>query len=155
MRVITAPIPPLRTCYIVCNIMALPFQAPSRRGEAWFLVGLTTSFPDILESGVTLSEPQLCGNESATPQCKVFVAPDSHHDPRAPIQIFDDAMGRVDAALRRDEQVLVFRYRGKFHAISHVRAAGPSRHPFVAQTLIVDRNARTRRIRSPTALRLT
>jgi hypothetical protein len=112
--------------------MALPFQAPLRRGETWFFVGLASSFLNITESGsVTLSAPQLCSDDDTLmQQCRVFVAPGAHDDPRAAIQLLDDARGRVDASLRRDEQVLVFQYKGKFHATTHVRATDPSLTPY-------------------------
>jgi len=112
--------------------MALPFIASSRRGgDTWFSVGHIASFPNITES-VTLSEQQLCGGEDNVKQvgCKVFLAPDA--DSKEAIQISDDPKDQVDISLRRGEQVLVFQFKGKIHAMDNVRA----NFTFVMQVLI-------------------
>jgi hypothetical protein len=100
--------------------MALPFQSSSQHGNTWFSVGPASSFPNVTESGsVTLSEQQSCNN-TKTPGCKVFYALDT--DNLEATQLSDDPKDQVNASLRRGEQVLVFQYAGKFHAMDNVCA---------------------------------
>jgi hypothetical protein len=102
--------------------MAMPFTARSQRGGAWLFVGLASRFPDITESGlVTLSERQHCSTDDSTKQgCGVFAIPNANGDLGETVQIAELSSDGVDASLRRDEQLLVFQYRGKFHAINNV-----------------------------------
>lgn len=105
------------------SIFFNPFRIPARAGNEWFSVGLASSFPDVGLSidgkeNVSENEVRLCGGHgpNATPGCKVFQVPK------------DDPSQRTEVILPVDEgaqdltdQVLVFQYRGKFHAIDHVR----------------------------------
>lgn len=54
----------------------------------------------------------------------MFVTPDMEDDSRKAIQIPVVPGDGADASLRSDEQLLVFQYRGKFHAINNVRLRG-------------------------------
>ncbi|KAI0430930.1 hypothetical protein F5Y09DRAFT_210277 [Xylaria sp. FL1042] len=93
------------------------FIAPSRKGDAWFFAGLESSFPNLTESGAdVLDEPRLCGNGESVPGCKVFHVPSS--DSSQAKQVEEDAMSSHDGAAFQD-QVLIFRYRGKFHAVDN------------------------------------
>ncbi|KAI0025322.1 hypothetical protein F4780DRAFT_322649 [Xylariomycetidae sp. FL0641] len=98
--------------------MALPFIAPSRAGDAWFCVGPISSFPDITDSGAeSLYEPKPCQREdSSAPGCKVFHVPPK--DSSQAQQIEGEDMITHDGAALQD-QVLVFRYKGKVHAIDN------------------------------------
>ncbi|KAL2154765.1 hypothetical protein VTH82DRAFT_3441 [Thermothelomyces myriococcoides] len=103
------------------SIFFNPFRTPARAGNEWFSVGLASSFPDVGLSidgkeNVSENEVRLCGGHgpNATPGCKVFQVPK------------DDPSQRTEVILPVDEgaqdltdQVLVFQYRGKFHAIDH------------------------------------
>ncbi|KAG8163250.1 hypothetical protein KVR01_006547 [Diaporthe batatas] len=113
--------------------MASPPSSPasaitSLPGEDWFFAGLSSSFPDITDSSepyFKLVWPQPCGTGAAgvpqpadtpkAPACKIF------HPKAAPAaveQVDTDAAAGEDAWLMR-EQVLVFRYKGRFHAVDH------------------------------------
>jgi hypothetical protein len=98
--------------------------------DAWFSVGLASSFPNITEStSVTLSEPQLCdGDDNVKQACRVFLAPNFTYgdDSRQAVQISEMPEDQVALSLRRGDQVLVFQYKGKFHAIDNVRAITPT-----------------------------
>ncbi|KAI3331846.1 hypothetical protein HD806DRAFT_478476 [Xylariaceae sp. AK1471] len=95
----------------------LPFIAPSRKGDAWFFAGVTSGFPDFTESGAhVLHEPRLCGNGESVPGCKVFQVPSG--DSSQAQQIEEDAMTSLNGDALQD-QVLVFRYKGKFHAVDN------------------------------------
>jgi hypothetical protein len=107
------------------NIFLNPFRGPSRTGGEWFSVGLASSFPDIgLHVDETESEPQpqLCGNHGANtkPGCKVFHVPKTDSSQRIEVQVPAD-----DTVQDLTDQVLVFQFRDKFHAIDHVRSPLP------------------------------
>ncbi|KAL2135490.1 hypothetical protein VTI74DRAFT_8349 [Chaetomium olivicolor] len=95
------------------SIFLNPFRAPSRTGNDWFSVGLASSFPDV---GYDENEPRLCGNHgiNAQPGCKVFYVPKTDSSQRVEVEIPAD-----DTPRDLTDQVLVFQYRGKFHAIDH------------------------------------
>ncbi|KAH7018362.1 Rieske domain-containing protein [Microdochium trichocladiopsis] len=96
--------------------MALPFNIPSRAGATWFQVGSTSSFPNIADSGS--STLAACGDAGHGPPCKVFEisAPDADRpNQMTEIEDLDDAP--LASALQ--DQVLVFQYRGRFHAVDN------------------------------------
>jgi hypothetical protein len=104
--------------------MALPFNSSSQRGDTWFSVGLSSSFPNITESGsVTLSDQQSCnGDDTSKNGCKVFFASDTDSKSKEATELSSDPKDQVTASLRRGEQILVFQYGGKVHAIDNVCA---------------------------------
>lgn len=89
-----------------------PFRGATRPDADWFCAGLSSSFPDLV------AQPLLCGGDAA-PGCKVFHVPQDKPSEGAEVPVDD-----VGVDLR--DQVLVFRFRGKFHAIEHVRALAAS-----------------------------
>ncbi|KAK1148491.1 hypothetical protein N8T08_009496 [Aspergillus melleus] len=79
------------------------------RGGAWHLAGLASSFPDIQsQDDCSLIKPH----------CKAFSIPKTNNGPstddKAPIPANLDRPGR-----ELKDQVLVFKFKGKFHAIDH------------------------------------
>lgn len=117
-------------------------SSTARPGDDWFFAGLASSFPNITDSSeqyFKLSWPQLCSSPSPSssspepstkvPGCKVFhpkfttgeAAPGSTSPTTTTTTVeeidIDAAVGE-DAWLMR-EQVLVFQYRGTFHAVDH------------------------------------
>lgn len=88
-------------------------------GTEWFSVGLASSFPDVGSDNDNLAKYRACSADSI-PGCKVFQVPR------------EDSLQSVEVAIREDgtlqrsdmkglkDQVLVFRYKGKFHAVDHV-----------------------------------
>ncbi len=95
------------------------FIPPSRGpGDTWFFAGLTKSFPDINDSGsIALSDRLLCDG-SFTPGCKAFYVPSTGDS--ADISEVDVEDTRTVTGHTLREQVIVFQYRGKFHAVDHV-----------------------------------
>ncbi|GAO18912.1 uncharacterized protein UV8b_02759 [Ustilaginoidea virens] len=90
----------------------------SRPDTSWVPVGPASSFPDLGEDTGSLLESRLC-DAKLQPGCKIFRVPKD--DPSKSEQVFlssDDpeAPGRGDDLL---DQVLIFRYRGRFHAVDH------------------------------------
>ncbi|KAI5865042.1 hypothetical protein GGS23DRAFT_406111 [Durotheca rogersii] len=97
--------------------MTLPFTTPSRKGDAWFCVGLASSFPDITESGsASLSEHRPCAGQGSAPGCKVFHVPLT--DSSQARQIEGDSIVRSEGGGLWD-QMVVFRYKSKVHAINN------------------------------------
>ncbi|KAI1373648.1 hypothetical protein F4677DRAFT_213908 [Hypoxylon crocopeplum] len=96
--------------------MVSPFIASSRRGDAWFCVGLVSSFPDITDSNSTsLSERRSCADQGLVSGCKVFHVPTT--DSSQAHQIEDNLIFSAEGGLR--DQVLIFKYKGKVHAINN------------------------------------
>ncbi|KAI0012909.1 hypothetical protein F4779DRAFT_506592 [Xylariaceae sp. FL0662B] len=97
--------------------MALPFTASPRRGNAWFCVGLASSFPNITDSGsVSLSgHSDSCDGKSLEAGCKVFYVPAT--DSSQARQVEGDSILWPENGLR--DQVLVFKYKGTIHAIDN------------------------------------
>lgn len=90
--------------------------------DLWFFAGLTSSFSDITESTTTSSgklkitdttRNSIEDESKDIAACRVFEKLDVHLEPS---ELTPEAsLGSI--GLR--EQILVFRYRGKFHAIDH------------------------------------
>ncbi|KAI1304760.1 hypothetical protein F5Y03DRAFT_356943 [Xylaria venustula] len=93
------------------------FTAPSRKGDAWFFAGLTSSFPNLTGSGTDiLHESRLCKNGESIPGCKVFRIPSSDSSQGEQIE-GDDMISHDGTALA--DQVLIFRYKGKIYAVDN------------------------------------
>lgn len=115
-----------------------PSPHPSRPGDDWFFAGLASSFPNITNSSepyFKLVWPQPCKSRGSgdtvttkVPACKIFhPKATTSQQPAATApsaaactveEIDADAAAGEDAWLMK-EQVLVFRYKGKFHAVDH------------------------------------
>ncbi|UNI23734.1 hypothetical protein JDV02_009536 [Purpureocillium takamizusanense] len=83
-----------------------PFIRKARADAAWHRVGLVSSFPDLEADG---------DGTRIAPRCKAL------HVPRADGLCESAATEEVDLDLPGDmkDQVLVFKYKGTFHAIDH------------------------------------
>lgn len=99
--------------------MAWPsFLTSSRKGDAWFFAGLTSSFPNLTESGHhILDESGPCGDQESRPGCKVFQVPSEDSSQAKRIDEEDMILLSGDAL---KDQVLIFQYKGKFHAVDNV-----------------------------------
>lgn len=82
-----------------------PFIGAFQLSKTWYHVGLTSDFPDI--AGGDDHGRQL------TPSCKAFQIPN---------KVDQDAVEANLSDLPKDlkDQVLIFKYQGKMHAIDHV-----------------------------------
>lgn len=91
-----------------------PFLGPFQRNQAWYRVGRASDFPDISEAKD--------GGCRLIPSCKAFKIPKQHDQDVVEANISD---------LPKDlkDQVLVFKYKGKFHAIDHVYSIPLSKKP--------------------------
>lgn len=97
-----------------------PLPGRARGGDAWFPAGLASSFPDVTaEDSGNLAEPRPCGAAAQTGAagCRVFHVPRRDGSGAAEVEL--GQLEPPEAGGLKD-QVLVFRYRGKFHAVNHV-----------------------------------
>lgn len=99
-----------------------PFSR-SQGGNAWFRVGLASSFPNITgEDEDNIAHTRLCGNSNETaPGCKVFYVPKEDSSLANQVTLDDSGTPSEPGSLR--DQVLVFQYKGKFHAINQARTS--------------------------------
>lgn len=107
----------------------------SRPGEDWFFAGLSSSFPNITDSSepyFKLVWPQPCRTGAAgaskstdtpkVPACKIFhpkAATEDAPETSATVEQIDTEAAAGEDAWLMKEQVLVFRYKGRFHAVDH------------------------------------
>lgn len=108
-----------RQCSRKMSSFFSPFSS-SRAGNAWFHVGSASSFPNITANDTAqISEHRPCSSADESLQgCKVFHVPkeDSSRATEVPL---DGSVAPPEAGGLRD-QVMVFQYNGKFHAVNHV-----------------------------------
>jgi len=109
--------------------------ASSRTRDVHFYAGLTSSFSNITDSGgARLSEMLVCHPSKESPGlqpgCKVFRV--ARADPTSAVKInLDDIeegpaeTNDVPVRANLQDQVLVFQYKGKFHAVNNVRFTLP------------------------------
>lgn len=102
------------------SFLTLPFSRPQNGsgGGAWFPVGPASSYPNVDGTG-RISSPQLCsGGGRYLPGCRVFHVPrgDSAQAAEVAVDEWKDAERAGDTR----DQVMVFRYNGRFVAVNHV-----------------------------------
>ena len=105
-------------------LMAEPFVGPPRPAP-WFPCGLASSFVDITQANAgPLSQIAPCSTEDPQPTgCRVFLAPSKNGGDNGldtVIELSRDPKDQVNKTLRAGDQVLVFKYNGKIHAIDNV-----------------------------------
>ncbi|KAI8206154.1 hypothetical protein KHU50_000630 [Colletotrichum sp. SAR 10_65] len=109
------------------NIQQQEHRAPemnnfrrSRADAGWFSVGLASSFPDLGSDDGNLSDLRFC-NTDLKPGCKVFHAPKANGSVQqsTEVDISPDAFESAEMEGDLKDQVMVFRFKGKFHAIDH------------------------------------
>jgi hypothetical protein len=90
------------------------FNPFSRQGAQWTFVGHSSEFPDVDDDAGNLAKHRLC-NAKSIPGCKAFHIPKEDASLSKEVEVGDDALGQT-----LEDQVLVFQYKGKFHAVDHV-----------------------------------
>ncbi|KAI6781648.1 putative mitochondrial carrier-like protein [Emericellopsis cladophorae] len=87
--------------------------------DTWFPVGRLSSFPEVGEDDEDLVHPREC-SATARPGCKVFNVPKDDLSKRSEVLITTDGLGLMDEEGQAlQDQVLIFKHRGKMHAIDH------------------------------------
>ncbi|KAH8168436.1 rieske [2Fe-2S] domain-containing protein [Sarocladium implicatum] len=103
-----------------------PFTFFKRPTEAWFYAGPASSFPDIDpevdDADLSQPRPSSCTESGRVPGCKTFNVSreDGSKGVEVPVQsgaLEWDEDGESEQELK--DQVLVFRYKGRFHAVDH------------------------------------
>lgn len=94
------------------------FGTGSRTDAQWLFVGLASAFLDVESDGANLSQSRPC-NAGFKPGCKVFYTSNEDGGNRSQ-EHKGLTEGDLDEALDLKSQILVFQYKGKFHAIDHV-----------------------------------
>ena len=92
-------------------------SGPALQANTWFFVGLASSFPDILGSEIDLTS-EVC-ELKGTEGCKIFRVSDG--DNVIAVELVSD-IGQEEALNTKDlkDQVLIFQYNGKLHAMENV-----------------------------------
>ncbi|PYH89974.1 hypothetical protein BO71DRAFT_487486 [Aspergillus ellipticus CBS 707.79] len=93
------------------------FRPRSQGAAAWRLVGRTSAFPDLAEGPEATGEP-------IAASCKAFTIPPNPNPnpnpgPQEPTCSVEAAVDDPEALLDMKNQVLVFKYKGKIHAVDH------------------------------------
>lgn len=96
-----------------------PFNFFRRAEPAWFPVGLMSSFPETGSDDEQLRFPRDCKSD-VRPGCKVFKVPKEDTAEKTEVSLTGGGDDGTEAELDLKDQVLVFRHRGKMHAVDHV-----------------------------------
>lgn len=97
------------------SFLVNPFSYKSREGAAWFCAGPASSYPDV-DDTTRVGEQRLC-RDKFTPGCRIFHVP--REDSSKAVEVSIDDWKSPDSGDSKD-QVMIFRYNGKFVAINHV-----------------------------------
>lgn len=95
-----------------------------RPSNTWFFAGLSSEFSDIqpTETDVvkTIAASGACAGAESVPGCKVFHVSEDY-GPSGPAVVERTAETAIEDISTLKGEVLVFRYKGKIHAVDHVR----------------------------------
>ncbi|CEJ89546.1 hypothetical protein VHEMI05387 [[Torrubiella] hemipterigena] len=102
--------------------MFLFSSGPTVQADAtWFAAGLTSTFPETQDHAATLAQHRRCEALAAfKPGCKVFHVPREDPSLATEVDMTDTDFEAAEASSELKDQVLVFQYRGKFHAVDHI-----------------------------------
>ncbi|KAM3512406.1 hypothetical protein MY11210_003972 [Beauveria gryllotalpidicola] len=96
------------------------FWPPTRPQAQWIFVGPLAQFPDVGGDDGNLIQPRAC-NAKSLPGCRILVVPKTDPSHAAEIAIPPGAATSPSEGQDLKDQVVVFRYRDKVHAVDHVR----------------------------------
>ncbi|KAG7041654.1 ankyrin repeat protein [Colletotrichum scovillei] len=94
------------------------FGGRSRSSAGWFFAGLDSSFPDLGTDESNLSDLRFCGTDLKA-GCKVFQVRKSDPSRSTEVLLAPDILNYAELEGDLKDQVLVFKYKGKFHAVDH------------------------------------
>ncbi|KAJ4159805.1 uncharacterized protein LMH87_007746 [Akanthomyces muscarius] len=94
------------------------FWPPTRPDAQWVSVGPLAQFPDVAADDGNLIQPRACDAKSQ-PGCRILVVPKSDPSHSAEIAIPAGAATSPSEGQDLKDQVVVFRYRDKVHAVDH------------------------------------
>lgn len=98
------------------GIRMAKMEDPASAAARWIFAGSASAFPniDLLDSNVRLSDSFPEPTRGASSMCGILQRSDSHSIPATLLTPADAA-----ATVGLKQQVLIFQYRGKFHAVDH------------------------------------
>ncbi|CAK7231640.1 hypothetical protein SCUCBS95973_007986 [Sporothrix curviconia] len=103
-----------------------PFLSSRQRGDAaWFNAGPAVVYPDIQpmdEDAIVaevVSSPRPCGWPRPVPGCKIFHVSQDPSGATSATEVLVQDVAQVEGTDALKDQVLVFQYKGKFHAVDH------------------------------------
>ncbi|KXH29114.1 Rieske domain-containing protein [Colletotrichum simmondsii] len=94
------------------------FGGRSRSSAGWFFAGLDSSFPDLGTDESNLSDLRFCGTDLKA-GCKVFQVRKSDPSRSTEVLLAPDVLNYAELEGDLKDQVLVFKFKGKFHAVDH------------------------------------
>ncbi|KAI3534101.1 Rieske domain-containing protein [Colletotrichum filicis] len=100
------------------------FGGRSRSSAGWFFAGLDSSFPDLGIDEGNLSDLRFCGTDLKS-GCKVFQVRKSDPSRSTEVLLAPDVLNYAELEGDLKDQVLVFKFKGKFHAVDHVSLSAP------------------------------
>ncbi|ERS95302.1 Rieske [2Fe-2S] domain protein [Sporothrix schenckii 1099-18] len=107
------------------------FRTSRQRGDAaWFCAGPASAYPDIqpmdpdavVVEVISTPRPRACGTPSSLPVagCKIFhVSEDADTGNVTASEVLVQDVAQVEGTDALKDQVLVFQYKGQFHAVDH------------------------------------
>lgn len=104
----------------------------SRPDTSWISAGPASSFPNLGEDADSLIRPRLC-DAQLTPGCKIFHVPKDQPSQASEMHVSPESLESPVVGDELKDQVLVFQYRGNFHAVDHV-SFSPIQTPFFFTT---------------------
>jgi hypothetical protein len=100
--------------------LEMNFFFRSRPDVSWISVGRVSSFPNLGEDAGNLIQSRPC-HDNLMPGCKIFHVPKEQQSSQSSeIHISPESLESPVTGDELKNQVLVFQYRGKFHAVDHV-----------------------------------
>ncbi|KAK8929519.1 hypothetical protein VCV18_002182 [Metarhizium anisopliae] len=90
----------------------------SRPDTSWISAGPASSFPNLGEDADSLIRPRLC-DAQLTPGCKIFHVPKDQPSQASEMHVSPESLESPVVGDELKDQVLVFQYRGNFHAVDH------------------------------------
>lgn len=99
-----------------------PLNLFKKPEPAWIPVGLMSSFPEVGSDDENLVHPRSC-KSGTQPGCRVFDIPKEDITQRREVPVKADGERPVEDSVDLKNQVLIFRHRGKIHAIDNVSQA--------------------------------
>ncbi|KID72873.1 Rieske domain-containing protein, partial [Metarhizium brunneum ARSEF 3297] len=90
----------------------------SRPDTSWISAGPASSFPNLGEDAGSLIRSRLC-DAQLTPGCKIFHVPKDQPSQASEMHISPESLESPVVGDELKDQVLVFQYRGNFHAVDH------------------------------------
>ncbi len=95
------------------------FWSSSRAAAKWLPAGPISDFPDVGTDDGNVIQSRRC-DEKMQPGCKIFHVPKADVTQMSEVIIPAHTTQSPSSGAELQDQVVVFRYKGKIHAVDHV-----------------------------------